>query len=133
MGEVGICAVLQDNGAQREVVGDAVQDIQGLRLHPFQFCEMHCRTTYKARLLNRTPTYVFAQHGDSVTVHSLPIGGLSAAPLFDDWVPRDYAELLAHCSGFPLDNIFSESGDLVMTWIYDDEGELKEIPDSTFT
>jgi hypothetical protein len=44
-------------------------------------------------------------------------------PYFDEWVEKDYAQLLSHYTGCPLEIAFLPP-DKVKTWLYDPDGNL---------
>jgi hypothetical protein len=58
IGEVGIIACLEDNGAQEEQFFDYFEKFKGIKLHPTQFDELVAKVTYKRHLMNRVPKYI---------------------------------------------------------------------------
>lgn len=124
MGDIGIIACLEDNGAQAHALGRIVAKIRKLQLHPVQFTELIAKHFYKASLLNRVPKYLSMKTKGELQVVSMPIQGQSNKPVFDDWNPRDYARMLSHYLQIRIDQILAPDGQ-VMTWLYNDEGKLK--------
>jgi hypothetical protein len=132
MGEISVIAVLQDNGAQQEIFGEYIAELQGLRIYPIQFGELCAMTTYKQRLFNRTPKYIIAESGDHVEVIAMPLQGLSAKPIYDDWSQEAYSHHLAFHVQVPRERIYSPP-DRVMTWLRNEDGTLKRMcEDSEF-
>jgi hypothetical protein len=130
MGEIGIIACLEDNGAQEELFSDYFEKFNGIKLHPIQFDELVAKVVYKRRLMNRVPKYVIIvppNEEDKVVVAALPLQGLSASPIFDEWKQRDYAAYLAfHWSkyGLRFEDIFKEP-DMVLSHLVDEDGTVR--------
>ncbi len=134
MGEIGIIACLEDNGAQEEIFSDYFEKFKGIRLHPIQFDELVAKVSYKAHLMNRVPKYITwlpKREGDKVMVTSPSLQGFSTSPIFDDWNQRDYAAYLAfqwNKYGLQFEDIFKEP-DMVLSFLFDEDGSVK-IPDA---
>jgi hypothetical protein len=130
-GEIGIVAVLHDNGALTAMQDDpalGVTHAQQLELHPQQFQEIMARMSYAASLLNRVPKYMaISDPVDALYVVSLPIGGLSSKPIFDDWNPEAYAKILSLIMDIPLDQLYFP-GKGVWTILHDETGAPVHIP-----
>lgn len=122
LGNVGILAALQDGGAQRGYA-DHLAQYQKVELHPLQFIELTAQFFYKCSLFSRTPKFILAATGDHIVVHQLPLGGLSAQPLFDDWDHRRYADVLAFQTGFPVERLYHPSGG-VTSWLHGESGDV---------
>ena len=79
--------------------------------------------------MNRTPKYITilpSEEGQRVTVASLPIGGLSTKPIFDEWNPLEYAKLLASIwqqYGIEFNDIYHEP-DLVLSLVEKEDGKV---------
>lgn len=126
---IGIIACLEDNGAQEQIYSDYFDKFKGIKLHPIQFRELVAKVAYKAYLMNRTPKYITIlpnEEGQRVTFVSLPIGGLSAKPIFDEWNQHKYAELLASIwqqYGIEFNDIYQEP-DLVLSLVEKEDGKV---------
>jgi len=136
MGEVGLIGCLGDGGAM-QLYENEFQPIINHPLHPFQFRELMARISYDSTLSTRTPKHIIAvgdpEKGKPHEVFQMPLGGMSLKPLFDNWVPSDYATYLAHYTGLPYDYVY-EHPNLVRTWIFDEKGhpvfiDYKKIPE----
>ena len=127
IGKVGIIAVLQDSGTITESFNNIESYSKGLvfPLHPIQFKELSAEILYKSLLFNRTPKY-FINLDDIIRVRQIPLQGMSPKPLYDDWEFGIYAEILADFLQFPVDTIY-KGGDRVMSWLRDDNGNLRQI------
>jgi hypothetical protein len=130
VGKVGLIAILGDGGAQQPFE-EAYSDIQDLDLHPIQFREVCAQFSYRSMLATRTPKYVTVSSTPHL-VHQLPLGGLSAKPMFEEWDQEIYAKVLAHYVGESLEHLFSPP-DKVMTWLHTPDGrprfmDFKEFP-----
>jgi hypothetical protein len=76
MGEIGIIACLEDNGAQEELFSNYFEKFKGIKLHPIQFDELVAKVVYKRHLMNRVPKYVVGfppNEGDRVLVAAMPL------------------------------------------------------------
>ncbi len=130
MGEIGIIACLEDNGAQEERFSDYFEKFRGVKLHPIQFDELVAKVTYTAHLMNRVPKYVIIvppNEEDKVMVAAMPIQGLSASPIFDEWKQRAYAAYLAFQwskYGLRFEDIFKEP-DMVLSHLVDEDGTVR--------
>lgn len=128
IGEVGIIACLEDNGAQEEMFSDYFNRFKGIKLHPVQFDELVAKVTYKRALMNRIPKYMMMlpeEEGQKVTVWASPLQGLSTKPVFDEWNQRDYAAYLAfqlNKYGIQFEDIFKEPN-LVRSILVNENGD----------
>ena len=129
MGEIGILACLQDNGAQQELFHDYYKRFEGLKLHPRQFDELYAKLLYKASLLNRVPKYMMVQPSgkrQGITVVSTSLQGYSRAPIYNDWNQRTYAKILAWVwgrYGIRFRDIFKKP-DMVFSCLFNEDGAL---------
>ncbi|MCE5240029.1 hypothetical protein LLH23_16330 [bacterium] len=124
LGSVGIVAALQDGGAQQQLF--ASLGVKRLKLHPLQFTELMAQVLYKARLFNRVPKYVTIDT-DPKTVVQASLQGLSSKPVFDEWNPSHYAQILSQLTGFRLENVFLPP-DAVMSWLRNSDRRLRKMP-----
>jgi hypothetical protein len=122
LGNRGILAVA-DGGTLDFEIGDLLRRDGRRRLHPIQFAELGAKTFYKARLLNRTPTYLMVNVQNELQVEQLPLAGVSPRPIFDDWKQSDYAQVLAIFTGYPLEQLVSADGTKVTQWFTDPNGK----------
>jgi hypothetical protein len=122
LGKVGMIAILEDGGAQRDFDTEMREVEESLVLHPVQFLELSARALYAGRLFNRHPKYVIID-GDPISVTQLPMGGLSSKPIFDEWKQEDYAVVLATLLEMKLDSIFVPPNQ-VMSWVRQANGEF---------
>lgn len=130
MGEIGIIACLEDNGAQEEIFSDYFEKFKGVKLHPTQFDELVAKVTYKAHLMNRVPKYTMMlpkKEGEKVIVLASSLQGFSTLPIFDDWNQRDYAAYLTmqwNKYGMRFEDIFREPN-MVMSNLINEDGTTK--------
>jgi hypothetical protein len=130
LGDIGIIACLEDNGAQEDLFSDYFAKFKGIKLHPTQFDELVAHVTYKAHLMNRVPKYIMMlprREGDKVMVMSPSLQGYSTSPIFNDWKQRDYAaHLYLQWSkyGIRFEDIFKEP-DMVLSNLIDEDGTVK--------
>jgi hypothetical protein len=130
VGKVGLLAALADGGAQQPFE-EAYDDLLDVELHPLQFRELCAHVAYRSTLATRTPKYITAQ-GQPHLVYQMPLGGLSAKPMFEDWDSRTYAHYLAHYVGEDVEHLYAPP-DKVMTWLHTPEKaprfmDFKEYP-----
>jgi hypothetical protein len=92
--DFGLIICLQDNGANRNYHREILSKIEGQTLHPIQFEEFCGRIFYSAYLFNRLPEYNILPVGDEIFVEAMPLRGMSAKPLFDDWLGKTYGQVL---------------------------------------
>jgi len=140
MGNIGIIACLQDNGAQNDLFQDYYRKLQKIKLHPIQFDELCAKVTYKSSLFNRNPKYmtIMSEKKEEITkVFTFPLQGLSSKPVYDDWIQKEYAKFLASslkAYNIDFDDLFKEPNQ-VMTFIeenkkikvFNDKGKVEEL------
>ena len=126
MGSTGILAALQDGGAQQLGFSSYFAKLQRRQLHPVQFLELTASFFYKASLLNRTPKFMIIDNRDELVVFQLPLAGFSRKPLYDDWKPETYAEILAYYTGMPMTQLYSPPTG-VWTWLRNKRGRVPTI------
>ena len=92
--DFGLIICLQDNGANGKYHKETTDKIGDAVLHPIQFEEFCGRVFYSAYLFNRLPEYNILPVGDDIYVEAMPLRGMSSKPLFDDWMPKIYGQVL---------------------------------------
>jgi hypothetical protein len=92
--DFGLIISLQDNGANRNYHRKVLEKIEGKTLHPIQFEEFCGRIFYSAYLFNRLPEYNILPVGDKIYIEAMSLKGMSAKPLFDDWLGKTYGQVL---------------------------------------
>lgn len=92
--DFGFIFCLQDNGANAVYQQEILSKIAGKTLHPIQFEEFCGRIFYSAYLFNRLPEYNLLPVQNKIYVEAMPLKGLSAKPLFDEWKPKVYVQVL---------------------------------------
>jgi hypothetical protein len=130
MNDIGVVGVLQDNGAVRMMRERAIgiDKARQLELHPVQFSEVTAKIFYLASLLNRVPKYMtVAPPSGQMEVVALPIGGLSAKPIFKPWKNEDFARALSWSCRLPYDELYFP-GRGVWTFLHDEAGTPRHIP-----
>jgi hypothetical protein len=121
VGRTALLAAMADGGAQ-QLEEDIYEDFFALRLHPLQFRELCARVSYRSMTGTRTPKYVIASANPNIA-YQMPLGGLSAKPLFEDFEPEAYAQMLSFYTGQPLEKIYEHPK--VMTWLRDNDGRVR--------
>lgn len=92
--DFGIIACLQDNGANTAYHREVLAKIAGQTLQPIQFEEVCARFFYSAYLFNRLPEYTVLPTEEAVYIEPMPLQGISAKPIFDNWDQKTYAQVL---------------------------------------
>jgi hypothetical protein len=57
-------------------------------------------------------------------VVSLPLGGLSSKPVYDEWHQDEYGRVLAQYTQIPFDVLYRPP-DQVISWLYNEDGSVK--------
>lgn len=125
MGDIGIVAILQDGESIQQFEPDLAK-YMNIGLHPLQFTELTAQLFYKSLLFNRTPKYITTQIGDQAQTVQLSLQGLSNKPIFDDWNPSNYANILSEFTGLPISRIQPEK-DKIITWVDDESRRVRTI------
>jgi hypothetical protein len=132
-GEVGFIVAFEDAGINQDSYGKYINDVNGRKLHPIQFDELYTKVCYQSSLVNRTLKYVTGIPEDEtqpISIVMMPIGGLSASPVLDEWDQEVYAVALAAVLEPWIgpktieDESFYKSPNLVSTWMTDSDGNL---------
>ncbi len=127
MSAVGLVVCLEDQGSQRELHGEFIDQFTEHPLHPVQFREVAAMIFYKQALMNRVPKYMTLlpqNEGDKMQVISMPVQGFSTKPIHDTWSQATYARILSKYLDLPIDDIY-RSPDQVMSWIQNPDGTVK--------
>lgn len=129
MNDIGVICHLMDNGANELFFKNNIEmrELLDKTLHPIQFKEICAKFLYKASLLNCTPLYTIINNNDDdvSTVISHEMSGI----LFDEWSQIKYSEALFFLLGpenIDYNDIYY-GGDLVVSFLTNEEGEFKDI------
>jgi len=120
--DFGLIISLQDNGANRKYHNSILSKIEGQTLHPIQFEEFCGRIFYSAYLFNRLPEYNILPVGDEIYIEAMSLKGMSAKPLFDDWLGKTYGQV--------LENFWKRWGFLLLEIIKNPEHPMTFLVDS---
>lgn len=94
MKDFGLLVNLQDNGANK-VYHEAIwEKINGKTLHPIQFEELCAKLFYSAYLFNRLPEYHTIITEDEIFIETMPLRGMTAKPVFDEWQFKVYGQVV---------------------------------------
>jgi hypothetical protein len=127
MNNFGIIACLQDNGANAIYHDEILKEIGGKTLQAIQFEELIARFYYSNYLFNRLPEYNILPTPEMIFVEAMPLRGISSKPLFDEWMPKPYGQVLETFWkpwGFTLFEIIKDPEN-PMTYLLDPEGNFK--------
>ena len=127
MNDFGLLVNLQDNGANKKYHQDVWDKIEGKTLHPIQFEELCAKVFYSAYLFNRLPEYHIIPTDDAIFIEAMPLRGMNAKPIFDDWQFKIYGQVLENfwkAWGFllleiiknpekPMSFLLNENGDFI--------------------
>ena len=94
MKDFGLIINLQDNGVNQIYHKEICDKIQKQTLHPVQFEELCARVFYSAYLFNRLPEYHTIQTETEIFMDAMPLRGMNAKPIFDDWQNKVYGQVL---------------------------------------
>jgi hypothetical protein len=128
-GRTVMMGALADGGAQ-QTEENIYKEYYNLALHPLQIREICARIAYRSMNATRVPKYITANSNPHRT-WQMPLGGFSAKPLFEEFDMKQYAKILAHYTGYPIDLIY-QAPDKVMTWLNDDNGNIRRISYSEY-
>lgn len=127
MNDIGIIANLQDGGYQREFFIENMREFLNYKLHYVQFKEICAKIHYKSALYKKLP-YFLCDFSNSEPKKYTIITEQPHGEVFNEWVPREYAEILAfHLKEFGI--IFEDVyfDDNVMTYLYDKDGLINKL------
>lgn len=94
MKDFGLLVNLQDNGANKRYHEEVWDKIAGQNLHPIQFEELCAKVFYSAYLFNRLPEYHVISTDEAVFIEAMPLRGMNAKPIFDDWNFKTYGQVV---------------------------------------
>ncbi len=94
MKDFGLLVNLQDNGANKKYHEEIWNKIEGKTLHPIQFEELCAKVFYSAYLFNRLPEYHIIPTEEAVFIEAMPLRGMDAKPIFDNWNFKIYGQVL---------------------------------------
>jgi hypothetical protein len=129
LGRVGLIGCLMDWGAVAQLEPDLLSEPRQLRLHPTQFAEVAALCAHWRARLNRTPKYMSianAQGRDQVTV--APLAGLAGGPIFEEFDPELYANLLARFTHTELDQVWNRETNQLWTSLRTPGGQPLQVP-----
>jgi hypothetical protein len=109
-------------------IGNLLRQDGKRKLHPIQIYELVAKAFYKATLLNRTPKYIIVETNKRVQIEQMPLMGLSAKPIFDDWDSTAYAHMLSAFTGVGIETLKPDDSGRVMTFMTDAKGRPRNIP-----
>lgn len=110
LGGIGIVAPLLDWGASNAHEHKHLKNIDQIQLHPVQFREVMAYLASVHARFNRNPKYfVGAGNGGADQLLVLPLGGMSAKPLYDGFEPDVYAAYLATWTDHELEDVWDGS------------------------
>ncbi|TAH02990.1 MAG: hypothetical protein EAZ15_04130 [Sphingobacteriales bacterium] len=94
MNDFGLIINLQDNGVNQQYHQQTWDKIAHKTLHPIQFEELCARVFYSAYLFNRLPEYHIMPTESHVFIEAMPLQGMKAKPIFDEWQNKVYGQVL---------------------------------------
>jgi hypothetical protein len=126
MKDFGILVNLQDNGANKKYHQEVWDKIEGKTLHPIQFEELCAKVFYSAYLFNRLPEYHIIPTNETIFIEAMPLRGMNAKPIFDDWQFKTYGQVLENfwkAWGFLLLEII-KNPEKLMSFLLDENEEF---------
>jgi hypothetical protein len=127
--DVGIIVAFDDGGLNERTYGRYLAAVAGRKLHPEQFDELFAKVSYNRKRMRRAPKYMFVVPDDRQKPFqfiTLPLLGMSRAPLLEDWNQEEYATFLAvgwEKWGYRTEALY-EPPDKVRSLMSDETGEL---------
>lgn len=94
MNNFGLIINLQDNGANKQYHQQIWDKIANKTLHPIQSEEFCACVFYSAYLFNRLPEYHIMPTNNQVFIEAMPLQGMKAKPIFDEWQNKIYGQVL---------------------------------------
>lgn len=94
MNDFGLIINLQDNGVNQQYHQQVWGKIANQTLHPIQFEELCARVFYSAYLFNRLPQYHIMPANNQIFIDAMPLQGMQAKPIFDEWQKKIYGQVL---------------------------------------
>ena len=128
MGGVGLVACLLDWGAVGGLEIPNLDVARQIELHPTQFSEVAAICAQWCLRLNRIPKYIsIADAGEADRWITLPLGGMSSKPIFDEFDAETYGRLLAAFTGNDLDAVWYRDTDQLWTTLTTPEGKPLQV------
>jgi hypothetical protein len=133
-GNVGVAACLLDWDSVRGMKFDLLSENSERTLHPTQFWELAAFCAHWRARLNRIPKYIsMGGDGGPDQLITLPLGGMSSKPIFDEFDPRLFAELLAAFTCTPIELVWNPADEQIWTSLHDEKRaplmvDVNEIP-----
>jgi hypothetical protein len=125
--DFGILMCLQDNGANKRYHEELWNKIAGKTLHPIQFEELCAKLFYSAYLFNRLPEYHIIPTEEQIFIEAMPLQGMNAKPIFDDWQFKIYGQVVENFWkrwGFLLLEII-KNPEKPVSYLLDDAGDFR--------
>jgi hypothetical protein len=94
MKDFGFVICMQDNGENSEYHSELYEQFRNHTLTHIQFLEFCAKVYYSSYLFNRLPEYDYYQLPDELNIEAKSLYHLNAKPVFDEWQPKVYAQLL---------------------------------------
>jgi hypothetical protein len=117
LGSIGILAAF-DAGTQAFELGDLYRKYQRYTLHPIQLEELGAAMFCKASLFDRVPKLiVIGDRRRGYQVIIMPLAGLSARPVFQEWNNSIFVQYLSVFTGLPVDQLAPGDGRRFMTFL----------------
>ncbi len=131
LGPVALVGCLLDWGSVEGALKiPDVAEAQSFQLHPTQFLQIAALLAHWRIRFNRIPKYVIgagvSQGADQLM--TMPIGGLSGLPVFDEFEPDLYANLLAAFTRLPLDRVYDRDKRTFWNPLKNPDGSLASVP-----
>ncbi len=101
--------------------------IAGKTLHPIQFEELCAKLFYSAYLFNRLPEYHIIPTEEQIFIEAMPLQGMNAKPIFDDWQFKIYGQVVENFWkrwGFLLLEII-KNPEKPLSYLLDDAGDFR--------
>lgn len=126
--DIGIVISFQDNGSVKQGLDWIYRKLRKKTISHLQFYEFFAAVVYSRRLLNRTPKYISIYDKNYITeVHTLPLGGFSGKPIFDEWDNNYFSRIFytfLERHGYNRNNLPNEPGTF-LSFIFDENGNIK--------
>lgn len=126
LGDIGIIGCLQDSNEQEMIYKDYFRKIRKIALHPLQFNEIVALVFYTETLRNRVPKYITMFGKNHMEITSMPLGGFSSRPIYDDWVRSEYAKWVSTYCGLDYGQAY-QPPDRVWSILYNEKGQIRKL------
>jgi hypothetical protein len=129
LGRVGIVASLIDWNSLTKLEIPGITRAKRFSLQPIQFNEIAAICAHWRMRFNRSATYVTVNRVDQpAQVVPLPVGGMSALPVYDDFDPELFANLFSRFTGEPMDRLWNPESERFWTFLNRPDGEDNFVP-----